>query len=109
MARRLSDNDIMAIRACYKTLGTYAAVSRKLGFSASTVKKYVQLSESQEINKQDETTLLIKSNEKFPNFEKPKPIEEIKCPSTQEGWSNWCSLSDEEVLEVLSFTKNLIV
>ena len=63
MARRLSDNDIMAIRACYKTLGTYAAVSRKLGFSASTVKKYVQLSESQEINKQDETTLLIKSNE----------------------------------------------
>ena len=109
MAKRLSDSDIMAIRTCYKTLGTYAAVSRELGFSASRVKKYVQLSENQETNEQDETILLIKSNEKFSNFKKPKPIEEIKCPSTQEGWSNWCSLSNEEVLEVLSFTKNLIV
>ena len=46
MARRLTDNDILAIQECYSKIGTYSGVAKELGFSPSTVKKYVLLDQS---------------------------------------------------------------
>lgn len=42
MAQKISNEDIIAINEAYLRIGTYSGVSRELGFSASTVRKYVQ-------------------------------------------------------------------
>ena len=39
---RLSDNKIQEIIDEYKKIGTYSGVAKKVGVSASTVKKYVE-------------------------------------------------------------------
>ena len=42
MARFLTDDDKLHIYNVYKRVGTYAGTARETGFSASTVRKYVQ-------------------------------------------------------------------
>ncbi len=42
-ARRVSPVEIVEMQRLYKELGTYAAVARKIGRSASTVSRYVQM------------------------------------------------------------------
>lgn len=42
MARFLTDDDKLHIYDVYKRIGTYAGTARETGFSASTVRKYVQ-------------------------------------------------------------------
>jgi hypothetical protein len=41
MANKVTQQDILQFNILYKKLGTYAAVSRETGFSASTVKRYI--------------------------------------------------------------------
>ena len=42
MPRKLVEpQDIIKMNELYKELGTYAAVARKVGFSPTTVKKYI--------------------------------------------------------------------
>ena len=42
-ARRVSPVEIVEMQRLYKELGTYAAVARKIGRSANTVSRYVQM------------------------------------------------------------------
>ena len=39
--RKVSKQDIIQMNELYQKLGSYAAVAREIGFSASTVSKYV--------------------------------------------------------------------
>ena len=39
--RKVSKEDIIQMNELYQKLGSYAAVAREIGFSASTVSKYV--------------------------------------------------------------------
>lgn len=48
MARFLTDDDKLHIYNVYKRIGTYAGTARETGFSASTVRKYVQEFQSRE-------------------------------------------------------------
>ena len=41
MAKKVTQDDILQMNLLYLELGTYAAVARKTGFSAGTVKKYI--------------------------------------------------------------------
>ena len=41
MANKVTPDDILQINTLYLELKTYAAVARKTGFSAGTVKKYI--------------------------------------------------------------------
>ena len=42
-AKRVSPQEIVEMHRLYKELGTYAAVARKMGRSANSVSKYVQM------------------------------------------------------------------
>lgn len=42
-APRVTPSEIIEMQRLYKELGTYAAVARKMGRSASSVSKYVQM------------------------------------------------------------------
>ena len=103
MAKRLTEEDISNIQELYKSLGTYAAVSRELGFSPSTVKKYVELGVKTKIN-----TMSIEQEE-APNFKGViSPIEIISLPKSQKEWSAWCELSEQETQDILNFSSKLI-
>lgn len=41
MAKRVQPEDIVLMKKLYSELGSYAGVSRKVGFSSATVKRYV--------------------------------------------------------------------
>jgi len=41
MANKVTQDDILQFNLLYLELGSYAAVARKTGFSAGTVKKYI--------------------------------------------------------------------
>ena len=43
MARRVTAEEIVEMHRLYKELGTYSAVARKIGRSANSVSKYVQM------------------------------------------------------------------
>lgn len=42
-ARRVTPVEVVEMQRLYKELGTYAAVGRKIGRSANTVSRYVQM------------------------------------------------------------------
>ena len=42
-AKRITPQEIVEMHRLYKQLGTYSAVARKIGRSASSVSKYVQM------------------------------------------------------------------
>ena len=42
-ARHISPEEIVEMQRLYRELGTYAAVAKEIGRSASSVSKYVQL------------------------------------------------------------------
>ena len=44
-APRVSPAEIIEMQRLYRELGTYAAVARKIGRSASSVSKYVQMND----------------------------------------------------------------
>ena len=98
MARRLTDNDILAIQECYSKIGTYSGVAKELGFSPSRVKKYVLLNQSPKTAEKKEI---------FFSFEPPVDLENLQIPKDKSEWGKMCSLSEEEIQETLSFTKNL--
>lgn len=49
MARRVTPEDITKFHELYARLGTYAAVARETGFSASTVGRYVKLKNASKV------------------------------------------------------------
>lgn len=83
--------DRKAINEAYARLGTYAAVSRELGFSPSTIKKYVDPA-----YKPDEGGRPIK------RYDRPLPTFNFDVAKRFlfKRWDEMCELSDEEVEEI---------
>lgn len=100
MAKRLTEEDILRIKELYSKLGTYAAVARETGFSPSTVKKYaveiVVIDSSYKVDVADFQCIL-------------PPISQITIPKTKKEWSEWCSLTKEEEIEILEFSRKLVI
>ena len=86
--RKVSKEDIIQMNELYQKLGSYAAVAREIGFSASTVSKYVD----KNYKKVDEATI-IRYQGDLPEF----VIEEV---SAYENLGDLCILDDEEEAEL---------
>lgn len=83
-AKRVTDEDIKRMNELYLKIGTYAGVAREVGFSGSTVKKYIIIDyvAEEEIEKNKIT------------FDKEIPdVSTIKFPT---NWKYYLSLSEQE-------------
>lgn len=86
--RKVSKEDIIQMNELYQKLGSYAAVARETGFSASTVSKYVD----KNYKKVDEATI-IRYQGDLPEF----VVEEV---SAYENLGDLCILDEEEEAEL---------
>ena len=91
MAKRVTNEDILKFNEIYYRTKTYAEVARKTGFSASTVKKYIDK------NWQPIITENIKRFDlsNLPNFE--KAVEIFRGIS---NYGNLCILTEREQEEI---------
>lgn len=89
MATKVTNELIEKMVELYNQLGTYAAVAREIGVSASTCSKYIKTAQVEQKNK-------IEAAKNFIPFDKKiKPIEEVKIE-----WNDCCWLSPEEVKDI---------
>lgn len=99
MARRVSVDDIRRMNEIYYQCKSYAETARQTGWSASTVKNYIDRNYS---------PLLEKDIHRFdPDTEMPE-----FSTSMFEGVENWgdlCVLSDEEKLEIGQLWKEIVL
>lgn len=91
MASKVTQKDIERMNDLYLEYGTYTAVAREVGFSASTVKRYI-----------------------IPNYQKVSlpidrmpvvlpPVETITVPAAM---TDWLRLTPEEIQEIAIFKQN---
>ena len=90
----ITQNDIQKINEAYLRLKTYAAVSRELGFSPGTVKKYIIKDYHTA-----ETTVKQVFNRPLPDFD-PNIFR-------LEDWGKLCELTGEEEHELKLLWKEL--
>jgi len=96
MATKVTKELIDKMVELYNKLGTYAAVAREIGVSASTCSKYIKAALSEEKNK-------VEAKKNYIAFDKEiKPIEKIKVE-----WEDICWLSPEEVKEITELWKEI--
>jgi transposase-like protein len=96
MARKVTNELVEQMIELYNKLGTYAAVAREIGVSASTCSKYIKAALSEQKNKEE-------AQKNFIPFDKEiKPIEEISIV-----WEDCCFLNDEEVKEITELWKEI--
>ena len=96
MAVKVTNELIEQMVELYNKLGTYAAVAREIGVSASTCSKYIKMAQEEEKNR-------IKAAKNFIPFDKEiKSIEKIKI-----NWNDCCFLDEEEVKEIEELWKEI--
>ena len=96
MATKVTNELIEQMVELYNKLGTYAAVAREIGVSASTCSKYIKAALSEQKNKEE-------AQKNFIPFDKEiKPIEKVKIE-----WNDCCWLSPEEVKEMEELWKEI--
>lgn len=96
MATKVTNELVEQMVELYNKLGTYAAVAREIGVSASTCSKYIKTALSEEKNK-------VEAKKNYIAFDKEiKPIEEIKVE-----WEDICWLSPEEVKDIEDLWKEI--
>ena len=95
---KVSQDDIKNMNELYIKLGTYAAVARETGFSASTVKKYiVPHYVPDEVSKQNRKVFDLES---IPDDVDPKPF----CI---DKWGDLCELSYEEKMGMIELWEEM--
>ena len=85
---KVTPPDIIKMNELYQQLGSFAGVARATGFSASTVKKYVDA---------DYTPPKEREIQRFEG-DLPQIIDVLRFKS--EDWSDSCLLSDEEKADI---------
>ena len=98
MATKITTDIIKQINELYIKLGTYAAVARELGIAASTVKKYVR---------EDYRPIAEREIKKFdPIIDMPISFS-TEIFDNVENFGDLCSLSDDEMLEIVELWEEL--
>lgn len=104
MARRLTQDDINLIMTIYKEEKTYAATARATGFSASTVRKYVDLYKDKPIE------VVSVTGRKRIFYEDVPPMSETQKIFEEENeWGMLCRLTDEERDEIKELWKEMLL
>jgi hypothetical protein len=99
MAKRVQESDIALMLELYPKLGTYAAVAREVGFSASTVRKYI-------IENNGTAATNVPVEIQVFNTELA-PLEDFANLFAIPNWGDLCILSDEEKIEISELWKEL--
>lgn len=99
MARRITVDDIKKINELYYECHNYAEVARRTGWSASTVRAYVDKNYNPVIENQ------IK---RFDPVNDMPPFDEEKFKGL-DNYGELCVLSDEEYAEIVELWKELSV
>lgn len=96
--KSVQQEDIIQMNELYLTLKTYAAVARKVGFSPTTVKKYIN------------TTFVSQGDINIVKFSGViKDTKTIKLPSSDEDWNLFLRLSEEEEKECDELRKEILL
>ena len=100
MAKRVTNEDILKFNEIYYKTKTYAEVARETGFSASTVKKY--------INKNWQP-VVVENIKRFdlvnlPNFEKA-----VEIFRGIDNYGNLCVLTEYEIEEIKELWEELAI
>jgi hypothetical protein len=98
MPRVITEQDKIQINELYVEYGTYAAVARQMGISASTVKKYVVSN----YTPQEEITIQ-KFDKLIPN--------DFPChfPVTIEQWENILKFEEQELTDIEALRKEIVL
>lgn len=99
MARKVTQNDIIQINELYLKYHTYAEVSRQVGFSPSTVKKYII---PNYISKEQITPKRVFTKEDLPKFS-------TKMFRNLDNWGELCLLSVNEKEEIKELWNELTI
>ena len=99
MARRVSVDDIRQMNEIYYKCKSYAETARQTGWSAATVRNY--------IDKNFSPVLENKIHRFDPNTEMPEFSTEIF--EGIENWGDLCVLSDEEKIEIVELWEEIML
>jgi len=99
MPRKLvQESDIIEMNELYKKLGTYAAVAREVGFSASTVSRYIK----KDFIPQENINVIKFSGQIL-------DINSIELPKNAEEWKQFLRLSEEELIGCKELQKEILI
>ena len=96
--KKVTQEDIIRMNELYQDLGSYAAVARQIGFSASTVSKYVD----KNYRKVDETKITRYKGD-LPEF----IVSEVSGAYTNIG--DLCVLDEEEIEEIKQLWEEIAI
>ena len=100
MANRVASEDILRMNEIYYKTRVFAEVARQTGFSASTVRKYVDVNWKPVVSEE-----IVTFNMKdIPDFK-----EAVKCFRGVDNYGDLCVLSEEEKAEIEELWKELAV
>lgn len=98
---RVTEEDKIKFNELYAKLGTYAAVARETGFSASTVRRYIVKDGAQTAT----PTEIVPFSEK-----EMKDLEDLEAMfKSIDDWAKMCELSDKEREEMKVLWKELVM
>lgn len=93
MPKRVTNEDKILFNELYSKIGTYAGVAREVGFSAGTVKRYI---EPNYIPVAKRTAVKFKGT--------IKPLEDLV---EVQDWESYLRLSEKEIEELKSLSEEL--
>ena len=100
MANRVTSEDILRMNEIYYKTRVFAEVARQTGFSASTVRKYVDVNWKPVVSEE----IIVFSMNDIPDFK-----EAIKCFRGIDNYGELCVLTEQEHEEIKQLWRELAV
>lgn len=97
---RVTSEDILRMNEIYYKTHVFAEVARQTGFSASTVRKYVDVNWKPVISEE----IIVFNMNDIPDFK-----EAVKCFRGVDNYGNLCVLTEQEREEIKELWKELAV
>ena len=100
MANRVTSEDILRMNEIYYNTRVFAEVARQTGFSASTVRKYVDVNWKPVASEE----IIVFSMDDIPDFK-----EAIKCFRGIDNYGELCVLTEQEHEEIKELWAELVI
>lgn len=100
MANRVTSEDILRMNEIYYKTHVFAEVARQTGFSASTVRKYVDVNWKPVVSEE----IVVFNMNDIPDFK-----EAVKCFRGVDNYGDLCVLTEQEREEIKELWKELAV
>lgn len=97
---RVTSEDILRMNEIYYKTHVFAEVARQTGFSASTVRKYVDVNWKPVVSEE----IVVFNMKNIPDFK-----EAVKCFRGVDNYGDLCVLSEEERTEIKELWAELVI